>query len=98
MLAHFNDRSAALYRAVGATDVRHGRPASATHNMGTARMGRDAATSVVDADLRAHEVPGLYVCDGSVFPTSMSVNPTLTIVALALRLADQLADRRRTPG
>jgi choline dehydrogenase-like flavoprotein len=98
MLAHFNDRSAALYRAVGATDVRHGRPASATHNMGTARMGRDAATSVVDAGLQAHEVPGLYVCDGSVFPTSTSVNPTLTIVALALRLAEQLANQRRALG
>ncbi len=93
MLAHFNDRSAALYRAVGATDVRHGRPPSAAHNMGTARMGRDPANSVVDADQRAHEVPGLYIADGSVFPTSTSVNPTLTIVALAMRLADHLAAR-----
>lgn len=90
MLAHFSDRSAALYRAVGATDVRHGRPVSATHNMGTARMGTDPATSVVDASLQAHEVPGLYIADGSVFPTSTSVNPTLTIVALALRLANQI--------
>lgn len=91
MLAHFNDRSAALYRAVGATDVRHGRPPSATHNMGTARMGHDPASAVVNADLMAHEVPGLYVADGSVFPTSTSANPTLTIVALALRLTDHLA-------
>ena len=91
MVAHFNDRSGALYRALGSEDVRHGRPASATHNMGTARMGADAASSVVDAGLQAHEVPGLYVADGSAFPTSTSVNPTLTIVALALRLADQLS-------
>ncbi len=93
MLAHFYKQSAALYRALGAEDVRHGRPLSATHNMGTARMGHDPATSVVDARQMAHEVPGLYVADGSVFPTSLSVNPTLTIVALALRLADHLASR-----
>ncbi len=87
MLKHFFDRSAALYRALGSNDVRHGRPVSATHNLGTARMGNDPATSVVDSELAAHEVSGLYIADGSVFPTSTSVNPTLTIVALALRLA-----------
>lgn len=91
MIAHFNRQSAALYRAVGADDVRHGRPISATHNMGTARMGTDPAASVVDAGHQAHEVGGLYIADGSVFPTSTSVNPTLTIVALALRLAHRLA-------
>ena len=94
MIAHFNQQSAELYRAVGASDVRHGRPVSATHNMGTARMGKDPATSVVDATLQAHEVAGLYIADGSVFPTSTSVNPTLTIVALALRLAHRLAGRQ----
>jgi choline dehydrogenase-like flavoprotein len=93
MITHFNQQSAALYKALGATDIRHGRPLSATHNMGTARMGTDPATSVVNAQQQAHDVPGLYVADGSVFPTSLSVNPTLTIVALALRLADHLASR-----
>jgi choline dehydrogenase-like flavoprotein len=94
MIAHFNRQSAELYRAVGADEVRHGRPISATHNMGTARMGSDPAVSVVNEDLRTHEVPGLYIADGSVFPTSTSVNPTLTIVALALRLAQQLVERK----
>ena len=72
----------------------------AYHPMGTTRMSVDPATGVVDADCRVHGVPGLYVCGSSVFPTSGYANPTLTIVALALRLADHLGDRvarGRTP-
>ena len=61
------------------------------HLMGTARMGDDPETSVVDRDLQAHDVPGLYVADGSVFVTSAGVNPTSTIAALASRLAAHLA-------
>jgi choline dehydrogenase-like flavoprotein len=91
MRDHFRRQSAALYRAVGATEVRHATPGSATHNMGTARMAADPANGVVDAFGRAHEVSNLWIADGSVFPSSLSVNPTLTIVAHALRLADRLA-------
>ncbi|QMW23097.1 GMC family oxidoreductase [Sandaracinobacteroides saxicola] len=93
MRAHFFERSAALYRSLGATDIRHGQPASATHNMGTARMGDDPATSVVDRFGRAHEVPNLWIVDGSIMPTSTAENPTLTIVALALRASHRLAGR-----
>ncbi len=57
-------------------------------------MGDDPETSVVDRDLQAHDVPGLYVADGSVFVTSAGVNPTSTIVALASRLADHLVAAR----
>ena len=64
--------------------------ASGWHLLGTARMGDDPETSVVDRDLRAHDVPNLYVADGSVFVTSAGVNPTSTVVALAARLADHL--------
>ncbi|KAF1045996.1 GMC oxidoreductase [Xylophilus sp.] len=64
------------------------------HHIGTARMGTDPRTSVVDADCRLHEVDNLYLAGAAVFPTSSQANPTLTIVALALRLADHL---RRTP-
>ena len=60
--------------------------ASGWHLLGTARMGDDPETSVVDRDLQAHDVPGLYVVDGSVFVTSAGVNPTSTVVALASRL------------
>ena len=63
------------------------------HLLGTARMGRDPVRSVVDPDGRCHDVPNLYVADGSIFVTSGAVNPTSTITALALRVARALADR-----
>lgn len=60
------------------------------HHLGATRMGDDPRTSVVDADLRVHGVTNLFVASGSVFPTCGHANPTLTIIALALRLADHL--------
>ena len=60
------------------------------HHMGATRMGTDPATSVVNADSRTHEVDNLYITGGSVFTTGGDSNPTLTIVALAHRLADTL--------
>ncbi len=63
------------------------------HLMGTTRMARDPKQGVVDADLRVHGIDNLYVASSSVFPTVGYSNPTLTIVALALRLADHLASR-----
>ena len=65
------------------------------HLLGTARMGTDPATSVVDPWCRAHDVPNLYVVDGSVFVTSSGLNPTATITAIALRCVDHLASERR---
>jgi choline dehydrogenase-like flavoprotein len=59
------------------------------HLMGTARMGTDPATSVVNAEGRAHDVPNLFVIDGSVLPTCGGVNPTSTIQAVALWIADR---------
>ncbi|MCB1896076.1 MAG: GMC family oxidoreductase [Zoogloeaceae bacterium] len=63
------------------------------HHMGTTRMHDDPRQGVVDADCRVHGIDNLYVAGSSVFPTSGAANPTLTIVALALRLADHLAER-----
>lgn len=63
------------------------------HHMGTTRMHADPKHGVVDANCRLHEVSNLYVAGSSVFPTSGSANPTLSIVALALRLADHLKER-----
>ena len=57
------------------------------HVLGTARMGADPETSVVDPDCRSHDVPNLWICDGSVWPTVGAVNPSLTIEALATRTA-----------
>jgi choline dehydrogenase-like flavoprotein len=64
------------------------------HILGTARMGTDPSTSVVDPSGRTHDVENLFVVDGSVFVTSGGVNPTSTICALALRCADQMAANR----
>ena len=61
------------------------------HPQGTCRMGTDPATSVVNADGRVHAVEGLYVADASLFPTSILVNPQMTVYALAKLVADNLA-------
>ena len=61
------------------------------HHMGTTRMATTPTRGVVDADARVHGVPNLFIAGSSVFPTGGAANPTLTIVALALRLADRLA-------
>ncbi|MFP6639652.1 MAG: GMC family oxidoreductase, partial [Myxococcota bacterium] len=63
------------------------------HLMGTARMGKNPENSVVNEWGRAHDVPNLFVIDGSVFVTAAAVNPTHTIQALALYMADQIKSR-----
>jgi choline dehydrogenase-like flavoprotein len=60
------------------------------HLNGTARMGDDPRTSVVNADCRSWDIPNLWICDGSVFPTVGGVNPSLTIQAIACRTADRI--------
>ena len=62
-----------------------------SHLLGTCRMGADPRSSVVNADGRSWDVPNLWICDGSLFPTSGGVNPSLTIQALACRMADRIA-------
>ena len=58
------------------------------HVIGTARMGKDASQSVVNANGQSHQIPNLYISDNSTFPSALSVNPALTIMALSLRTAD----------
>jgi choline dehydrogenase-like flavoprotein len=67
---------------------------SGWHLLGTARMGDDPETSVVDRWGRSHDVPNLYVVDGSVFVTSSGTNPTSTIAALAMRTAEHMVQDR----
>ena len=67
--------------------------AGVAHQNGTIRFGRDPKTSALDVNCRAHEVDNLYVVDGSFFPSSAAVNPALTIVANALRVAEHLEAR-----
>jgi choline dehydrogenase-like flavoprotein len=63
------------------------------HQAGTVRMGTDASTSVLDVDCKAHELDNLYVVDSSFFPSIGAVNPTLTIIANALRVGQHLTER-----
>lgn len=63
------------------------------HQCGTCRFGSDPKTSVLDLNCRTHDIDNLYVVDGSFFPSNSGVNPTLTIMANALRVGDHLAAR-----
>lgn len=67
--------------------------AGCAHQAGTARFGEDPETSVLDLDCKAHELENLYVVDSSFFPSIGAVNPTLTIIANALRVAEKLKQR-----
>jgi choline dehydrogenase-like flavoprotein len=91
MRAHAQRQAKAMYEAVGAIRVVNSRQTPATHNMCTARMSRDPAEGVADAHGRTHDIPNLFISDGSAMSSPGSANPTLTIVALALRQADYLA-------
>ena len=64
------------------------------HHMGGTVIGKNQNESVVDQNLKVHEVDNLYIIGSSVFPTGGHANPTLTIVQLSLRLADHLANQR----
>jgi choline dehydrogenase-like flavoprotein len=75
-----------IFARLGTTEVRHSPAAEgAGHIIGTARMGADPGTSVVDPQLRSHQHANLFILGSAVFPTSTTANPTLTIAALSLR-------------
>ena len=95
MLQHGVDRASEILRAGGATDVYSEWPIpyGGWHLMGTARMGKDPSRSVVNEWGRAHDCKNLFIIDGSIFVTSAGVNPTNTIQALALYVADQMKQR-----
>ena len=96
MLAHGIANARAVLEAAGATATFAANPLrnSGWHLMGTCRMGDDPATAVTDRWGRAHDVPNLFIVDGSTFVTSAVGNPTTTIQALALRTADYLRRER----
>ena len=95
MLEHSIARGSEALRAAGARSVTSEAPLSVGgwHLMGTARMGRDPSTSVVNEWGRSHDVKNLFIVDGSIFVTSAGVNPTSTIQALALYIADNIKQR-----
>jgi choline dehydrogenase-like flavoprotein len=81
--------STKVLQAAGASQILWSGLAT-THMQGSCRMGADPATSVVDIHCQSHEVKRLYVGDSSLHPRTLSVNPSLTIMALATRLAEHL--------
>jgi choline dehydrogenase-like flavoprotein len=92
MLEHGVARGKQVLEAAGAEWTRGESPlrVAGWHLMGTARMGNDPERSVVNAEGRCHDVPNLFIIDGSVFVTAGAVNPTCTIQAFALYAADRL--------
>jgi choline dehydrogenase-like flavoprotein len=98
MLDHSIARGTELLKEAGAWDVGVDSPLvmSGWHLLGTCRMGTDPARSVVNEWGRSHDVKNLFIVDGSVFVTSGGVNPTSTIQAIALYIADQMKQRLAT--
>ena len=97
LMDHANARATEVLEAAGAKEVLVNpllRPAG-WHLMGTARMGADAGSSVVDGHGKCHDVKNLFIIDGSVFVTAGAVNPTSTIQALALYIADHFKHEAR---
>jgi choline dehydrogenase-like flavoprotein len=95
MMQFFVDRGREILEAAGARRIWE-LPVTETsliaHLLGTARMGNDPRTSVVNRDHRVHDVPNLFICDGSSFVTSGRGQPTMTIQALAFRAADRMRE------
>ncbi len=99
LFKHFQGLGRELLTAAGATRIHTGdipdTPGAAVHLLGTARMGNDPTSSVVDKYHRAHDVNNLFIVDGSSFVTSGRGQPTMTIQALAFRAADHIAEFAR---
>ena len=95
MMDHALARGREFLEAAGATDICTNSPIpyGGWHLLGTARMGTDPERSVVNEWGRSHDVKNLFIVDGSVFVTSGGVNPTSTIQAIALYVADQMKSR-----
>ncbi len=95
MREHAYKQGQAVYNAVGATRTMPTPPYPSTHNLGTNRMSEKAKDGVVNKWGRTHDIANLYVSDGSQFTTGAAENPTLTIVALAIRQAEHIAGQMK---
>ncbi|MBY4675020.1 GMC family oxidoreductase [Marinobacterium arenosum] len=95
MRNHAYDRSTELFESLGARKVNYLPPYPASHNMGTNRMSEKPRDGVVNKWGQSHDIKNLFVSDGSQFTTSGTENPTLTIVALAIRQADYIAEQMK---
>ncbi len=93
MRNHAYKQGAAVYDAVGATKSYEVPPYPSTHNLGTCRMSAKAKDGVCNKWGQTHDIKNLFISDGSQFTTGAAENPTLTIVALAIRQAEYIADQ-----
>ncbi|MEZ5823782.1 MAG: GMC family oxidoreductase [Geminicoccaceae bacterium] len=93
MREHAYKAGRAIYEAAGAVEAWEVPPYPSTHNLGTNRMSENPRDGVVNGFGQSHDIANLFVSDGSTFTTGGAENPTLTIVALAIRQADYIADR-----
>jgi choline dehydrogenase-like flavoprotein len=91
MRNHAIQQGSAIYLSVGATRIIPTPPYPSTHNMGTNRMSERPRDGVVNKYGQTHDVKNLFVSDGSQFTSGAACNPTLTIVSLAIRQAEQMA-------
>jgi choline dehydrogenase-like flavoprotein len=101
LAAQADKDASAMLVAAGCSNVRKlfpqlKPPGACVHEMGTARMGHDPATSVLNGHNQAHDIPNLFVTDGSCMTSSSCVNPSLTYMALSARAAHYAADRLAT--
>ena len=84
------------FRRAGFPSIARRRAPYLWHEVGSARMGNDPASSVVNVDCQVHGIGGLYVADASVLPSAGAVNTALTIIALALRVGDAIIKKNAT--
>ena len=85
----------ALFDAMGARRVMETHAEPAYHHLGVCRMSEKPRDGVVNPWGQSHDIPNLFISDGSQFPSSGAANPTLTIVALAIRQAEYIAEKMR---
>src|SRR5574337_99902 len=90
---HAYKQATALYESVGAKKVYQAPPYPSTHNLGTCRMSAKARDGVVNKWGQTHDIPNLFISDGSQYTTGATENPTLTIVTLAIRQAEYIANQ-----
>jgi choline dehydrogenase-like flavoprotein len=100
MVQDMKNTAAEMLEAAGAENIRSwadiAPPGLAIHEVGTARMGNDPKSSVLNRWQQAHDVPNLFVMDGSCYPSSACQNPTVTLMALASRACEYLVEQVRT--
>ena len=100
MIEDMKHTAAEMLEAAGAENItswaKIAPPGLAIHEVGTARMGNDPKTAVLNRWHQAHDVPNLFVMDGASYPSSACQNPTVTLMALAARACDYLVEQHRT--